>query len=121
MIHNRLKEIVEKAIDSAIQDGKLGNLSPPAKELPVPLSIEKPRQPEHGDMACGVALKLASHCRMSPLKIAEAIADFIDKSPQADNDRIRQFQVAAPGFINFHLGSKWLEETLQEIHQKGTD
>lgn len=115
MIRERLASLVEKAIDSASKDGKLG----PLTGCPVPVTIERPRSPEHGDLAVGIALKLAGPAKMSPLKIAEAIAEYIEKDPEASSANIARLAVAPPGFINFHLGSGWLELALQEIHKEG--
>jgi len=111
MIKQKLQATLEKAISRAIADGKLGNLA----ECPVPVLIERPRLPEHGDFACGVAMKLAAGARMSPIKIADAIADCIE----VDSDCVSRFTVVPPGFINFHLGTGWLCEALLEIHREG--
>jgi arginyl-tRNA synthetase len=113
MIKDKLKSVVETAVQKAIAAGKLGALS----ALSTPIVIEKPRLAEHGDLACGVALKLASAVRSSPLKIAEAIAADISV-PEID---VSRFEVAAPGFINFRLGTGWLCESLKEISKLGAD
>lgn len=59
MIEQKLQQIVESAIDGAVKDGKLGTLT----ERSVPVVIERPRLPEHGDLACGVAMKLAGQAK----------------------------------------------------------
>lgn len=115
MIKDRLKEIVEGALASACKEGKLG----PLTEAPVAVAIEKPRLPEHGDLACGVALKLASHAKMSPLKIAEVLAGYLEANGGSDLEKISNFTVASPGFINFQLSTGWLEESLCSIHKAG--
>lgn len=112
-IKDKLKVIVENALASACKDGKLGPLTEP----PALVAIEKPRLPEHGDLACGVALKLASHARMSPLKIAEVLAGYLEADGCSDKQKISNFAVASPGFINFKLSTGWLEESLSTIHK----
>ncbi len=112
-IKDKLKVIVEGALASACKDGKLGPLTEP----PSLVAIEKPRLPEHGDLACGVALKLASHAKMSPLKIAEVLAGYLEANGGSDKQKISDFAVASPGFINFKLSTGWLEETLVAIHK----
>jgi len=114
MIKEKLKDIVEGAITKAAKDGKLGAMT----ECAVPVTIEKPRSPEHGDLACGTALKLASAARCAPLKIAETVADYIG-SNGAGEKYISKLNAAAPGFINFQLGSGWLGEALLEINAAG--
>ncbi len=113
MIRFKLKAAVENAVEKAIAAGQLGEL----KDAPAAVVIEKPRLPEHGDFACGVALKMASAARMSPIKIAEAILDRIEVPARC----VARMEVAQPGFINFRLSVGWLEEALREIHQAGAD
>ena len=106
-IEKKLKIVVETAVNKAIAKGKLEV----ASDSPISVEIERPRLPEHGDLSCGVALKLASLLRASPLKIAETIAGELE----VFQNQISQFEVSAPGFINFRLGNSWLAESLQEI------
>lgn len=115
MISDRLASLVERAIDRASKDGKLG----PLTGCPIPVLVERPRLPEHGDLAVGTALKLAGQAKMSPIKIAEVIAEYIEKEEEAGKQNIERLAVAPPGFINFHLATGWLEAALSEIHQKG--
>ncbi len=115
MISDRLASLVERAIDRASKDGKLG----PLTGCPIPVVVERPRLPEHGDLAVGTALKLAGQAKMPPIKIAEVIAEYIEKEEEAGKQNIDRLAVAPPGFINFHLATGWLEAALSEIHQKG--
>ncbi|HEY9867764.1 MAG TPA: arginine--tRNA ligase, partial [Candidatus Obscuribacterales bacterium] len=111
MIKQKLREVVNTAIEKAIEHAELGSLS----ACPVPVIIEIPKLPEHGDFACGVALKLAPLLKTSPLKIAETIARHVAVA----EENVTHFQVASPGFINFHLGYGWLMEALAEVHRLG--
>lgn len=117
MIKDKLRDIVETAISAAANEGKLGEM----KDCSVPVTIEKPRSPEHGDLACGTALKLASVARNAPIKIAETMANYIGQNPSANTEYISKYSAAAPGFVNFHLGTGWLKETLLHIHQQGAN
>jgi len=81
----------------------------------VPVEVDRPANPEHGDYASNIALKLAKQARMSPRDIAKAI-----------RERVR---VAAPiaavedlsGFVNVRLDEKWLAAQVDEIVRAGTD
>ncbi|MCC7529271.1 MAG: arginine--tRNA ligase [Candidatus Melainabacteria bacterium] len=115
MISERLAGLVERAIDRATKDGKLG----PLKECPFAVVVERPRLPEHGDLAVGTALKLAGQAKMSPIKIAEILAEYIEKDEEAGKENIERLAVAPPGFINFHLATGWMEAALSNIHNKG--
>ena len=46
----------------------------PDRRDPPPVEIERPADPEHGDFASNLALKLARPYRMAPLAIANALA-----------------------------------------------
>lgn len=120
MIKERLKDMIERAFKRACQDGKMGPLTGDA-DSPEPIVIERPKLVEHGDLACGAALKLARHAKSAPLKIAETIAEYIKQAPEAQNGALAKFQVASPGFINFELGRSWLTEVLHQIHVQKDD
>lgn len=119
MIKEKLAAIVQQALSEACRDGKLGNLTSYDPQSGPAVVIDKPKQPEHGDFACGVALKLAGQAKIAPLKIAEAIADAARSSDSFKDGYITGVEVAAPGFINFTLGTKWLTETIRDIHAQG--
>ena len=74
------------------------------------ITIEHPQDPEHGDFASGLSLKLARTMKMSPLAIADEIAKHI--SPPVEIDRVI---VAPPGFINFILRNDWLSKQVESI------
>jgi arginyl-tRNA synthetase len=78
-----------------------------AKEAPehadFPVAFEKPRQPEHGDFACSIALQLGKRLKRNPRQLAEALtAGAIAAFPQFDKF-FAGFEIAGPGFINFRL------------------
>ena len=107
-----LKETIADIIKSAIMDAQnAGNL--PSVSLPE-IVIERPQNPEHGDYASSISLKLARAVGNNPLKIAEDIASFIKPSAE-----ISSVSVAAPGFINFTLSSQWLSNQVDAILESG--
>jgi arginyl-tRNA synthetase len=78
-----------------------------AKEAPehadVPIVFERPRQPEHGDFACSIALQLGKKLKRNPRQLAESLT----KAAIAAYPRFGEFfeahDIAGPGFINFRL------------------
>jgi arginyl-tRNA synthetase len=114
LIRDELKELVDSALQAAIAAGKLGDLT----SCTEPVLIEKPKLVDHGDLACGIALKLARGARMPPMKIAETVASYIRDNPKVD--AVNELAVAPPGFLNFKLGNKWLASSLLEIHKQGS-
>ena len=94
MIKDNLSSLVERAFEEAVKANELGPIEDP--KCPVPIVIEEPKNPEHGDLACGVSLKLAGLARMSPLKIAEALGRQIDfLLPSLPHDSLRRFDIVA--------------------------
>jgi arginyl-tRNA synthetase len=78
-----------------------------------PVELERPSNPEHGDYATNVALRLAGERRVSPRELAEEIA-----RQATELDSVERAEVAGPGFVNLFLTSSWFGEALAEI---GTD
>ena len=96
-LRKRVRDTIDAALVGALESGALPR---PESALP-PVEIEHPANPEHGDFASNVALKLARPLRRSPLEIARAIATAL---PSVDGALIRSVDVAAPGFLNLRLG-----------------
>src|SRR5262249_10964246 len=102
------RDAVAAAWDRAIASGALPALS--EGERP-PVEIERPANPEHGDLATSIALKLARPYRRAPLQIAEAIAAEL----RGVGSAFRAVDVAAPGFINLWLSDDVLESVVEGV------
>ncbi len=103
-VRHRLEELVAQAALEAQSRGLL-----PTMALP-PVTVEHPQNPEHGDFASSLPLKLARAARMSPLAIAQVISDLVP--PAAE---VAQVAVAAPGFVNFTLRDEWLAQQMEAV------
>jgi arginyl-tRNA synthetase len=66
--------------------------------LPATTSVERPRNPEHGDYASTLALQVAKKAGANPRDLATAIAAKLE-----DAQGIKTAEVAGPGFINIRL------------------
>jgi arginyl-tRNA synthetase len=66
--------------------------------LPATTSVERPRNPEHGDYASTLALQVAKKVGANPRDLATAIAAHLEKAPG-----IRTAEIAGPGFLNVRL------------------
>ena len=104
-------EIIE-LLKGAATEAQQKNLLPPVA-LP-DITLEHPQNPEHGDYASSLPLKLARAARMNPLAIARTLASILSLTPQ-----IEKIEVAPPGFINFHLKSDWLIQEVEAILKAG--
>jgi arginyl-tRNA synthetase len=108
MIKQKLIDLIKEAASKAEKSGKL-----PSVTLPE-ITIEHPQNPEHGDYASSLPLKLAKATGLSPLTIAKTIAGFISTAPE-----IEGVSAAPPGFINFKLKGGWLAERVDSILEEG--
>ncbi|MCX6020467.1 MAG: arginine--tRNA ligase [Chloroflexi bacterium] len=109
MIRDDLARLILDAAARAQQDGAL----PAGVSVPDP-SIERPQNPDHGDYATSLPLKLARSARTSPLALAKILADRAPEHPA-----VARIDVAPPGFINFRLRDAWLGEQVEEVRRAG--
>jgi len=107
-------QAVKSAFDAAVEKGALN----PADAVSVEdiLHLEVPKDKQHGDFACNIAMLLAKTLRMPPRAIAEAIAAEIEVGGE-----IEKVEVAGAGFINFYLSNDRLYEVIRAIEEKGED
>ena len=80
------------------------------------IAVERPANPENGDFATSLPLRLAKSHRVNPLKIAEEIASRIDTGRE-----VKEVWAAPPGFVNFRLDDAWLISQIESILQDGND
>ncbi len=107
-------------IRSAIIVGlKRGGILPIPGDLPgIDIPVEYTRERAHGDFATPIALMLAGKVKRKPRDIAEAIADNMEIA-KGKTRYIQRVEVAGPGFINFFLDRKWLEDVLRVVISAG--
>jgi len=108
MIRQELARCLQQAVLEAQQKGDLASATLPE------VLIEHPQNPEHGDFASGLPLKLARTMKMSPMAIAEKVSEHIVPPPQID-----RIWVAEPGFINFILRDDWLSTEVESVLAAG--
>jgi arginyl-tRNA synthetase len=107
-----LRELTEGALDAAIADGALPRLS--ADERPQ-VEMSRPGNPEHGDYATSVALKLARPMRRPPIDIARALGDQLSPGGEA----VADVAIAPPGFINFRLKPEFVAQAVATARAHG--
>ncbi|HZN80302.1 MAG TPA: arginine--tRNA ligase [Mycobacterium sp.] len=66
--------------------------------LPATVTVERPRNPEHGDYATNIALQLAKKVGANPRELAGWLATAL-----ANQDGIASADVAGPGFVNLRI------------------
>ncbi len=111
MTPHDLEQLIASVIDEATRDS---SLSLPTDMLPVTVSVERPRNREHGDWACNVAMRLAKAAGKAPRELADLIATRLSAEPG-----IKSASVAGPGFINITLDAASAGELARTILDAG--
>jgi arginyl-tRNA synthetase len=88
----QLQDVVRTAVGAVVDRGAL------PVEVPAEVVIERPKNPEHGDYATNVALRLAKPAGRPPRQVAEVLAEELRA-----HDGIATVDVAGPGFLNITL------------------
>ncbi|WP_016932074.1 arginine--tRNA ligase [Rhodococcus sp. R1101] len=71
-----------------------------ASVLPETLTVERPRNPEHGDYATNVAMQVAKKVGADPRALATWLAEALTAAEGIDSA-----EVAGPGFLNIRLAA----------------
>jgi arginyl-tRNA synthetase len=79
-----------------------------------PVELERPGNPEHGDYATSVALRLAPSQRRAPRDLAQELAEKAAALPD-----VERAEIAGPGFVNLWLDRGWFGGALEEILDAG--
>lgn len=106
MLRDYFLNKIENAIEKAVAAGKLGQMNEYKKGS---LPVEKPKNPDFGDLAINVS-SLARSAKIAPPMIANAIVEFIEKDDC-------EYSVIG-GFINFKAGDSLLINLIEEIYNK---
>jgi arginyl-tRNA synthetase len=111
-----LRDIVEASLRGALVDAAAsGALPAAAAELGEAIEIERPANPEHGDFAANIALRLARPLRMAPLAIGSALAEALARIAAADPEApIASAAVAGPGFVNVTVRDRPLARLIEQ-------
>jgi len=109
-----MKSIVANLIRNAL--AAVPELADSIDELSIEGSIERARDPSHGDFASNVAMRLAKPARKPPRELAEQIVAQIGTSDDVDS-----IDVAGPGFINFRLSPDVLHREIAAILDRGAE
>jgi arginyl-tRNA synthetase len=77
--------------------------------------VEKPKVSGNGDFSANIALVLAKSLKKNPFDLATEIAEKL----QNLNSEFEKVEAVAPGFINFYLSSKYLQDQVRSIIEAG--
>ena len=66
------------------------------------ISLERPRDAAHGDIACNIAMQLAKPLKKNPREITKTILDNV-LAASGSRELVASGEIAGPGFINLRL------------------
>jgi len=66
------------------------------------ITLERPKQASHGDLACSIALQLAKPLGRPPREVAQALVFALNQDPLAA-PLVAGAEIAGPGFINLRV------------------
>ena len=96
-VQSKVAEAILKALELAKNSKAL------ECEVPTKLTLERPKNRDHGDYATSVALSLAKQANLQPRVIAQVIVDSLTRNDLLVSAGISKVEIAGPGFINITL------------------
>jgi arginyl-tRNA synthetase len=103
-----LSAAIVAAVAACIEAGEFSGT------VPTEAVVERPKNPEHGDYASNIALRLAKPAGRPAREVAEAIAARL-----RTRDGIAAVEVAGPGFLNISLAAAALGGLARTVVEAG--
>nr|MBI5456107.1 arginine--tRNA ligase [Candidatus Levybacteria bacterium] len=91
----------------------------------VEFKVEQPKDESHGDFASNIALAIFSDVKnqkskiKNPMELAEEIVSILNTKYKILDSDFDKVEIAKPGFINFYLSNKYLQNQVQNIILQG--
>ena len=82
------------------------------------VTLERPRDASHGDIACNIAMQLSKALKKNPRELAQALVAAILADP-ARAGLIDAIDIAGPGFINLRLAAAAKQAVVTTILAQG--
>ncbi|WP_035797977.1 arginine--tRNA ligase [Kitasatospora mediocidica] len=103
-----LSQAVQVAVRAAVEAGEL------SVAVPEQVTVERPKNRDHGDYATNVALVLAKPAGMPPRAVAELVAARLRELPG-----VAKVDIAGPGFMNITFDAATQGELARTIVEAG--
>ncbi|MEJ4099825.1 arginine--tRNA ligase [Corynebacterium mastitidis] len=87
-----------------------------ASVLPEQVTVERPRNPEHGDYATNLALQVAKKAGAKPRELAQWLAQSL-----ATEESVLSAEIAGPGFLNLRLAAAAQGEIIARVWDQGAN
>lgn len=106
---SQLSDVIVAAVKAAVGSGDLALAE---DQIPTSVVLERPKNPDHGDYATNVAMRLAKPAAKPPRDIATAISKQLAAQPG-----ISAVEIAGPGFLNLRIEAAAQGEIASQILQ----
>ncbi len=117
-IRHVVRDRLVAAWQHAVKDGTLPAVPDGAEAIPV--EVARPADPQHGDLATNLGLKLARPLRRPPMAIAEALAAALRATGAVGADGpLSDATAVPPGFLNLRLSPGYVERALDAARAAG--
>ncbi|MBF0454807.1 MAG: arginine--tRNA ligase [Magnetococcales bacterium] len=108
-----MRRIIEELVSGIVRQLQAEGLFPEGV-LPA-YKVERPRDKSHGDFSTNAAMVLTRFAKIRPRDLAEKMLAMLP----ADQKLVDRWEVAGPGFINFHLAKERIRQMVPDILQAG--
>jgi arginyl-tRNA synthetase len=106
-----LAELLKSTAAAVLAEHGLDNSA-----LPAAVTVERPRNPDHGDYATNLALQLGKKVGANPRELAQWLATALEAT-----DGIASAEVAGPGFVNLRLDASAQGVIVNNVITAGAD
>ncbi|MFL9924181.1 arginine--tRNA ligase [Herbaspirillum lusitanum] len=89
-------------------------------ELTPSITLERPRDPSHGDIACNIAMQLAKPLKKNPRELAQALVAAVLADP-VGKGLIETAEIAGPGFINLRVAAAAKQAVVKVVREQGAE
>ena len=112
-MQSKVAEVLLKALEIAKSNGLLNC------DLPSQITLDRPKNRNHGDYATSISLNLAKAANLQPRVIAEVIVKSLTDNNLLADAGISKVEIAGAGFINITLESASQGAVVSQILTEG--
>src|SRR5258706_4702140 len=91
-----------------------------APDVSVEIHIERPKNPDHGDLSSNIAMQVARQLKRNPREVAQ---EFIEATATAvrESGFAKRFEIAGPGFLNVRLDPAFKLQSVRKALEQGAE
>lgn len=110
MLRSYLASVFARVVAQLISEGLV-----PASLGDVRIEISDPKNPEHGDFACNLAMVGSKVAGKNPRELAQLLVD------RLADESLESVEIAGPGFINLRLKASFVASFVSQVLALGGD